>query len=291
MGFLPFYCFIFWAILNSIESGHSKDPDKPFILHNELDISLIANEPDVVDPVALAFDHDCQLYVVEMRDYPNGVPKKNKGGAVKLLSDTNRDGKYDRITLFAKNLSYPTSVSAWRGGLLVAAPPDIVYLKDTNGDGISDNRETLISGFKLGVTDSNFNSLRWSLDNWIHGANGGNGGKIRFTGNNEPATSLRNLDFRFRPNIRQLETTSQTGGGFGLVFNEWGHSFTTYNIDYLQQRIIPQKYIDQAQNLRSFEATKNISMHGKMARIFPIAEAETRVNHPEQAGYFSSAGG
>ena len=76
MGFLPFYCFIFWAILNSIESGHSKDPDKPFILHDELDISLIANEPDVVDPVALAFDHDCQLYVVEMRDYPNGVPKK-----------------------------------------------------------------------------------------------------------------------------------------------------------------------------------------------------------------------
>jgi putative membrane-bound dehydrogenase-like protein len=291
LGFLPFYCLIVWAIQYSIENGHAKDLDKPFILHNDLDINLIASEPDIVDPVALAFDHDCRLYVVEMHDYPNGVPKKNKGGAVKLLTDTNRDGRYDRITLFANNLSYPTSVAAWKEGILVAAPPDIVYLKDTDGDGLSDIRETLISGFKLGVTDSNFNSLRWSLDNWIHGANGGNGGKVRFTGNNEPTTSLRNLDFRFRPDIRQLETTSQTGGGFGLVFNEWGHSFTTYNIDYLQQRIIPQKYIDRAQNLRSFEATKNISVHGKMARIFPIAEAETRVNHPEQAGYFSSAGG
>ncbi|MEC9331812.1 MAG: PVC-type heme-binding CxxCH protein [Verrucomicrobiota bacterium] len=254
-------------------------------------MSLLVSEPNIIDPVALAFDNNCQLYVVEMRDYPTGVPKRSKGGSIKLLTDTNGDGQYDRITQFASKLSYPTSVTAWKEGVLVAAPPNIIYLKDTNGDGISDIRKTLVSGFKLGVTDSNFNSLRWGIDNWIHGANGGNGGRIRFSEHNEPATSLRNLDFRIRPNTLQLETTSQTGGGFGLVFNEWGHSFTTYNIDYLQQRIIPQKYIDRANNLPSFEATKNISIHGKMARIFPIAEAETRVNHPEQAGYFSSAGG
>ena len=288
---LPFYCSIVLAIQVPIENGHAEDLDKPFILHNELDISLIASEPDIVDPVALAFDHDCQLYVVEMRDYPNGVPKKNKGGSIKLLTDSNGNGKYERITHFANNLSYPTSIAPWKEGILVAAPPDILYLKDIDGDGVSDIRETLISGFKLGVTDSNFNSLRWSLDNWIHGANGGNGGEIRFAGINKPKTPLKNLDFRFRVDTRQLETTSQTGGGFGLVFNEWGHSFTTYNIDYLQQRIIPQRYIDQSQKLRPFEATRNISKHGKMARIFPIAEAETRVNHPEQAGYFSSAGG
>jgi len=291
LGVLPFYCFIAWAIQDSIDNCHAKDLDKPFVLHKALDISLIASEPEIVDPVALAFDHDCRVYVVEMRDYPNGMPIKNKGGAVKQLTDSNGDGKYDRITLFAKKLSYPTSVAAWKEGILVAAPPDIVYLKDTDGDGVSDTREILVSGFKLGVTDSNFNSLRWGLDNWIHGANGGNGGRIRFSRNNGLAIPLRNLDFRFRPNTHQLETTSQTGGGFGLVFNEWGHSFTTYNIDYLQQRVIPQKYIDRAKKLPSFEATENISMHGKMARVFPIAEAETRVNHPEQAGYFSSAGG
>ncbi|MDP6893555.1 MAG: dehydrogenase, partial [Verrucomicrobiota bacterium] len=254
-------------------------------------MSLLVSEPDIKDPVALAFDHNCQLYVVEMHDYPTGVPNRIKGGAIKLLTDTNGDGQYDRITQFASKLSYPTSVTAWKEGVLVATPPNIIYLKDINGDGISDIRKTLVSGFKLGVTDSNFNSLRWGIDNWIHGANGGNGGRVRFSEHNKPAISLRNLDFRIKPNTLQLETTSQTGGGFGLVFNEWGHSFTTYNIDYLQQRIIPQKYIDRANNLPSFEATKNISIHGKMARIFPIAEAETRVNHPEQAGYFSSAGG
>ena len=284
-------CIIFFGCTSSLIKCYSDNQENPYVIHKALEMSLLVSEPNIIDPVALAFDHNCQLYVVEMRDYPTGVPKKSKGGSVKLLTDTNGDGQYDRITQFASKLSYPTSVTAWKEGVLVAAPPNIIFLKDTNGDGISDIRKTLVSGFKLGVTDSNFNSLRWGIDNWIHGANGGNGGRVRFSEHNKPATSLQNLDFRIRPNTLQLETTSQTGGGFGLVFNEWGHSFTTYNIDYLQQRIIPQKYIDRANNLPSFEATKNISIHGKMARIFPIAEAETRVNHPEQAGYFSSAGG
>ena len=284
-------CLVIFAGQWPINHGLAGGIDKPYILHKALDISLVASEPDVIDPVALTFDHNCRLYVVEMRDYPNGVPYEKKGGTIKLLSDTNGDGRFNKITLFATNISYPTSATAWKDGILVAAPPDIVYLKDTDGDGVSDERETLISGFKLGVTDSNFNSLRWNLDNWIHGANGGNGGNIYFNGKDEVKTPLKNLDFRFNPDIRRVETTSQTGGGFGLVFNEWGHSFTTYNIDYLQQRIIPQNYIDHAQNLRPFEATRNISRHGKMARIFPISEPETRVNHPEQAGYFSSAGG
>ena len=284
-------CIIVLGSTISSIKGYSDTQESSYSIHKALEMRLLVSEPNIKDPVALAFDHNCQLYVVEMRDYPTGVPNSNKGGAIKLLTDTTGDGEYDRITHFASKLSYPTSVTPWKGGVLVAAPPNIIYLKDTNGDGVSDIRKTLVSGFKLGVTDSNFNSLRWGIDNWIHGANGGNGGNIRFSEQNKPSTSLRNLDFRIKPNIPQLETTSQTGGGFGLIFNEWGHSFTTYNIDYLQQRIIKQKYIDRAKDLPSFEATTNISTHGKMARIFPIAEAETRVNHPEQAGYFSSAGG
>ena len=284
-------CIIVLGSTISSIKGYSDTQESSYSIHKALEMRLLVSEPNIKDPVALAFDHNCQLYVVEMRDYPTGVPNSNKGGAIKLLTDTTGDGEYDRITHFASKLSYPTSVTPWKGGVLVAAPPNIIYLKDTNGDGVSDIRKTLVSGFKLGVTDSNFNSLRWGIDNWIHGANGGNGGNIRFSEQNKPSTSLRNLDFRIKPNILQLETTSQTGGGFGLIFNEWGHSFTTYNIDYLQQRIIKQKYIDRAKDLPSFEATTNISTHGKMARIFPIAEAETRVNHPEQAGYFSSAGG
>src|SRR5689334_24044291 len=83
-----------------------------------IEISLFAAEPDVVDPVALTFDEVGRMYVVEMRDYPYGIgPEHKPGGTVRLIEDTNHDGKADRSTVFAENLSFPTSICAWNGGV------------------------------------------------------------------------------------------------------------------------------------------------------------------------------
>jgi hypothetical protein len=62
------------------------------------------------------------------------------------------------------------------------APPQLLYLEDTDGDGQADRREVLVEGFALGVTDSNANSLRYGLDGLVHAANGGNGGRLWFPG-------------------------------------------------------------------------------------------------------------
>src|SRR5438552_14379150 len=149
------------------------------LVHPSLEISLFAAEPDVVDPVALTFDAAGRMYVVEMRDYPYGFgPQRKPGGTIRLLEDTNHDGKVDRSTVFAENLSFPTSICAWNGGVLVASPPELIFLKATDGDGRADVREVMFKGFTLGVTDSNFNGLRWGLDNRVHGLNGGNGGRV-----------------------------------------------------------------------------------------------------------------
>ena len=127
-------------------------------LNLSLEISLFAAEPDVVDPVALTFDESGRMYVVEMRDYPYGFgPQRKPGGTVRLLEDTNHDGKADQSTLFAENLSFPTSICPWNGGVLVTCPPEIIFLKDTDGDGRADVREVMFKGFTLGVTDSNVN--------------------------------------------------------------------------------------------------------------------------------------
>src|SRR3954469_20639316 len=99
-----------------------------------IEISLFAAEPDVVDPVALTFDESGRMYVVEMRDYPYGIgPQHKPGGTVRLLEDTDNDGKADRSTVFAENISFPTSIAPWNGGVLVTAPTEILFLKDTNG--------------------------------------------------------------------------------------------------------------------------------------------------------------
>ncbi len=110
-------------------------------------------------------------------------------------------------------------------------------------------------------------------------------------GSDQPALSLGNSDFAFDMETKTIVRTGRTGGGFGLVFDDFGNSFTTHNLDYLQQRIIPTRYIDQSPEMFSFQATENISDHGISARIYPIVQAVTRVNHPEQAGHFSSSGG
>ena len=272
-------------------SSHPLATPGSYELHPTLELTLFAREPDVVDPVALTFDEFGRAYVVEMRDYPYGFgANRTPGGTIRLLEDHDGDGRADRSRLFAQNLSFPTSVAAWNGGVLVMAPPEILFLQDTDGDGTADRREVVIAGLVLGVTDSNANGLRWALDNWIHAVNGGNGGSAKSPTSPFPAVELRDRDFRFRPASGAIELTSHTGGGFGLVFDDWGRSFTPHNVNHLQQRIADADAFLQNPGLPPIETTHSISDHGDMARIFAISTAVTRPNHPEQAGYFSSSG-
>jgi putative membrane-bound dehydrogenase-like protein len=281
------------VLLSAATSLFAAAPDlSQFEIDPRLEMGLFAAEPDVVDPVALTFDEAGRMYVVEMRDYPYGIgPEKKPGGTVRLLEDTNGDGTADKSTLFARDLSFPTSITPWNGGVFVSAPPEIVYLKDTNGDGEADVREVWFNGFVLAVTDSNMNGLRWGLDNRIHGLNGGNGGTIKAPKKPQLNVELGDADFSFSPKDWDLKRTYQSSGGFGLVFDEFGRSFVTHNINHMQQRILPLNNLYRFPGMFPVSATRSISDHGDMARIFAISTAQTRPNHPEQAGHFSSSGG
>lgn len=149
-------------------------------------IELAACEPLVVDPIALSFDEDGRLYVVEMRDYSERRPERL--GRIRLLEDTDDDGRFDRSTVFAHDLPWPTAVICWDGGVFVGATPDLLYFKDTDGDGVADVREVLYTGFaadyapfqtnRLNV-QALMNSFQWGLNNRIHGATSFSGGKVR----------------------------------------------------------------------------------------------------------------
>ncbi len=255
-------------------------------------MTIFAREPDVTDPVALTWDEEGRMYVVEMRDYPYGIgPEHKPGGVIRLLEDTDNDGKADRSTVFAGQLSFPTSIAPWNGGVLVTAPPEIIFLKDTNGDGKADVREVVLKGFTRGVTDANVNGLRWSLDNRIHGCNGGNGGAVTSTLKPGPSVSIRNYDFSFDPKSGDFAPTYHTSGGFGRVFDEWGRSIVTHNINHIQQQLIPVRYLNRFAGFPPVQAIESISDHEPMSRIYPISEPETRPNHPEQSGHFSASGG
>lgn len=89
-------------------------------------IELVAAEPDVIDPVAFDWDSSGRLWVVEMADYPLGIDGKGKpGGRIRVLEDTDGDGRYDRSRLYADGLNFPTGILTWRDGVLVTAAPHI----------------------------------------------------------------------------------------------------------------------------------------------------------------------
>src|SRR5687768_10400192 len=117
-----------------------RDAAKTFRTLDGFRMDLLAAEPLVTDPVALAYDEDGRAYVAEMNDYPYTDPATHQAwkdnttdapiGKVRLLTDDDGDGVFDRASVFADGLSWPTGVACYRGGVFVAATPDVWYLKD-----------------------------------------------------------------------------------------------------------------------------------------------------------------
>src|ERR1700677_3715322 len=143
-------------------------------------VELAATEPLVKDPIAFEWGADGKLWVVEMGDYPLGIDGKGKpGGVVRFLEDIDGDGRYDKQTTFLEALCFPTGVMPWRAGVLVACAPDIFYAEDRDGDGKSDHREVLFTGFVQGNQQHRLNGFEMGLDGWIYGANGDSGGRVR----------------------------------------------------------------------------------------------------------------
>src|SRR2546427_293970 len=111
-----------------------------FQLRKGFRLELVAAEPLVTDPIALAFDEDGRLFVIEMSDYPE---RKQRRGQVRRLEDTDGDGRFDKATVFAKDLRWPSAIHCYGGGVFVGSVPDLLYFKDTNDEGVGDEKKRI----------------------------------------------------------------------------------------------------------------------------------------------------
>jgi putative membrane-bound dehydrogenase-like protein len=255
-----------------------KEEQKTFHLPAGFRMELVACEPNVIDPVAIAFDEEGRMYVAEMPGYPNGgVGTGNiQSGKIKLLEDRDGDGFYEHCTTFADGLRFPTSIMPWKNGILVSVAPDIVFLEDTNGDGRADRKRTLYAGFGLDNIQQLINSLQWGLDNWVYGCAGSNGGTIRSAEKSamQPVT-LRNRGVRFHPEKPgSLEPTSG-GGQFGMAADPWQNWFTATNSQHLRHIILADHYLRRNPNLAVPSVTLDIPDHGAACKVFRISPFES----------------
>lgn len=262
----------------------------------------------------MEFDAAGRIFVVEMRDYSEQANENL--GRVRLLSDRDRDGKFETSTIFAEGLSWPTAVTCYDGGVFVAAAPGIIYVRDTNDDGVADVKREIISGFGRSNVQGLVNSLRWSLDNRIHGATSSAGGELRVVAEKtldgrdvakQKPLNARGRDFSFDP--RTFDLRLESGGAqHGMSFDDWGRKFVCANSNHIQLVVYEDRYAARNPLLAAPPALVDIAAEGPAAEVFRrspvepwrIVRTELRVSGKvpgivegggRAAGYFTSATG
>jgi len=214
-------------------------------VHPDFTVGLVAAEPLISKPLNIDWDERGRLWVVESVEYPEGrrgggpesmysnwqretnlpkPPAVDRPGHDKVswLEDTNGDGVMDRKHVFAEDLDLATSFCFYQDGVIVAQPPEILFLRDTDKDGKADKREVLYKGLGTFDTHSVLNNLRWGLDGWVYGTHGysssqsvtSGDGKVNFG-------AIGSGIVRFKPDGSRIEMFSAKSG------NCWGVDITS----------------------------------------------------------------
>jgi putative membrane-bound dehydrogenase-like protein len=188
-------------------------------------VELVASEPMIVNPVAMTIDERGRFWITESLEYPRrqAGPGQDR---VKVLEDTDNDGRMDKATVFADGLNIPSGIAVGHGGVWVANSPDILFMRDTDGDLKADTREVVVTGFGRDDTHELPNSLTWGPDGWLYGLNGvfnrsvveQNGKKFDFT------CAL----FRIHPRTREFQLFAQgTSNPWGVAWDTEGSAFVS----------------------------------------------------------------
>ncbi len=276
------------------------DALKAFEVAPGLRVELVAAEPLVASPCAIAFDSQGRLFVAENRGYPIG-PKEGERpvGVIALLEDTDGDGRMDKRTVFADGLTFPNGVLPWGGGLIVTCAPDVLFLKDNDGDGVADERKVLLTGFATtGSTQLRVNAPTvgpW--DGKIYLAAGLSGGTVTCPSHPERPPLKMTSDVRFDPETLEVELVDGKSQ-YGMSFDVFGNRFICMNRVPVQHVVFDSKWLKRNPRLAFSETVQDCNernafngMNGGHdgVRLFPISSNITTADG--HAGSFSAACG
>ncbi|MGB8170814.1 MAG: PVC-type heme-binding CxxCH protein [Chthoniobacteraceae bacterium] len=272
------------------------DALKSFQLADDLRIELVAAEPLVASPCAIAFDEKGRAFVAENRGYPRMAEPPE--GVVALLEDTDHDGRFDKRTVFADGLEYPNGVMPWKDGVIVTASPDVWFMRDTNCDGVADEKRKLFTGFETAKsTQLRVNAPRVGPDGWIYLAAGLSLGTIICPEHPDRPPLKMTGDVRFQPDTLEIENVDGKSQ-FGQSFDEFGRRFICMNRLPVQHVVLSSKWLARNPNLAFSDTVQDCNERlvkttmkggGDGVRLFPISSNITTAD--SHAGSFSAACG
>ncbi len=254
------------------------------------ELKLFASEPDIVNPIAMNWDEKGRLWVIETFDYPNNFVEI-EGAAndrVKICEDTDGDGVADKFTLFADSLNIATSLTFANDGIIVAMAPHFLFLKDTDGDDVADQRDTLITGWGKGDTHAGPSNLQYGFDNRIWGVTGYsgfnghiNGQRVVF-GQGLYHFKADGTDFEF------LATTSNNTWGLGM--SEDNNVFiSTANNTHSGYYAMPEQLF--ARKLTEGEPKSQLNAIQKIDGHYDVHAMQPNLRQVDVVGGFTAAAG
>jgi putative membrane-bound dehydrogenase-like protein len=280
-------------------------------------LEVVASEPLIASPSAVCWDERGRMFVSELHGYnlegQLDIEELNKTGkldtqvrrvqadekfkkasepgtygVVKLLRDTNGDGRMDRAEVWATNLPPAYGLVPSRGGVIVACAPDIVWLADRDGDGHVETREKLFTGFRTGALERGINAPQWGDDGWIYFGRGWGGGEISGSKLAKPV-ALTGSDFRIRADGSAIEPVTGNTHTFGFAMTEAGDRFVaTTSVPGIYVALLPWHYLVRNPNA----ATPSLEVSTGDRRAYAISTPhpwrQKRADHPEYFNYYKS---
>lgn len=192
------------------------------------EVQLVAAEPDIRKPMNIAFDDRGRLWVTDSVEYPFPAPPDRTGrDTIKILEDTDGDGRADKVTTFADGLNIPIGILPIKNGAIVFSIPNIYRMLDTDGDDRADKRQVLFGPFGHVDTHGMCSSFTWGFDGWVYATHGfANNSKVKGT-DGHTVTMHSGNTFRFKPDGSRIEqfTWGQVNP-FGLSFDPLGNLYS-----------------------------------------------------------------
>lgn len=184
-------------------------------------------------PIAMNWDEKGRLWICETVDYPNELQTAQAKGRdrIKICEDTDNDGQADKFTVFAENLSIPSTLVCYRGGVIVQDGQTTVYLKDIDGDDKADFRQSLITGWAMGDTHGGVSNFQYGPDNWIWAMQGYNNSQPVING--QPQMRFRQGFWRFKVKLGAADDTAPAyaiDARTGQVADQQSSEFNSHTI-------------------------------------------------------------
>ena len=208
-----------------------KDAQKKFTVPKGFEVRLFAAEPEVVNPVAMTWDERGRLWILELYEYPRGAAKGQRGrDRIKILEDTDADGRADKVTVFADGYSLATGLLLGYGGVFLGEAPNFLFLRDTNGDDKADEKTVLKTGFGLEDRHELLNGFTWGPDGWLYMTHGVfTRSDVRDPDNpNVYGVKMDAAVSRYHPRTKKFEVFADgTSNPWGVDFDRAGNAFVS----------------------------------------------------------------